>query len=157
MSVARSHLERGHRRAERVTGPAVGGTPEVVIHLDSEEALIDARRHARQMAIDAGLSPAQVAMAVTSVAELARNVLLYAAEGDITLSLVASRRRQGIQIAAHDEGPGIPDLDAALCDGFSTSGRLGLGLSGVKRLMDEFEIRSAPGQGTTVVARKWRA
>ena len=95
-------------------------------------------------------------MVVTAVSELARNALLYAEAGDITVSLVQQDDKHGVSIVAKDNGPGIADIPQALQDGFSTAGRLGLGLPGVKRLMDDFEICSAPGMGTTVIARKWK-
>jgi len=119
-------------------------------------AIVDARRHARRLATSAGLRAADLAMVVTAVSELARNALLYAEAGDITVSLVQQDDKHGVSIVAKDNGPGIADIPQALQDGFSTAGRLGLGLPGVKRLMDDFEICSAPGMGTTVIARKWK-
>ncbi len=90
------------------------------------------------------------------MSELARNILLYAAPGDIQVKVVEENQRVGILITASDSGPGIADVRRALCDGYSTSGRLGMGLPGVKRLSDEFDIACGPNRGTTVVVRKWR-
>jgi serine/threonine-protein kinase RsbT len=80
----------------------------------------------------------------------------YARKGDITLKIVQASSRQGVLIIASDSGPGIRDIPQALRDGFSTSGSLGLGLPGVRRLMDEFEITSKPGRGTIVTVKKWK-
>lgn len=87
---------------------------------------------------------------------MARNILLYAERGEIVVTLVDQEGRRGIVIVAADEGPGIPDVVRALQDGYSTSGRLGLGLPGVKRVMDEFAIVSQVGGGTVVTAKKWK-
>ena len=90
----------------------------------------------------------------TAISELARNIVQYAQRGEIILSVVEGSRR-GIQIVARDQGPGIPDLELAMRDGYSTGGSLGLGLPGARRLMDEFAIDSEVGKGTTVSMRKW--
>jgi serine/threonine-protein kinase RsbT len=91
------------------------------------------------------------------VSELGRNILLYGASGEIALAVVELGQRIGVRIAARDEGPGIPDIMRAMRDGYSSVGRPGLGLPGVRRLADEFEITSAPGRGTHVVVTKWRS
>ena len=88
--------------------------------------------------------------ATTSVSELGRNILKFADRGEIRLRRVGHDHRPGVEVVANDRGPGIEDIDRALQDHYSTSGTLGLGLSGVKRMMDEFEIDSAPGEGTRV-------
>lgn len=94
-------------------------------------------------------------MIATSVSELARNLLFHAGDGTIRLRKLLSSDRIGVEIVAEDSGPGIPDVDKALDDHYSSIGSLGLGLPGVKRLMDEFEINSVVGKGTRVAARKW--
>lgn len=91
----------------------------------------------------------------TVISELARNIVLYAGRGEITLRLVEKAGRRGITVIASDEGPGIADIGQVLQDGYSTSGGLGLGLPGVRRLMDEFEIVSEVGRGSTVTTTKW--
>lgn len=91
----------------------------------------------------------------TVVSELAHNILKYAGTGFIKVTPLESNRSKGIEIYSSDRGPGIADIEKALSDNFSTSGTLGLGLPGVKRLADEFEIDSAPDQGTRVTVRKW--
>jgi serine/threonine-protein kinase RsbT len=115
-----------------------------------------ARQKGRARAIELGFSSGDATLIATAISELARNIVAYAKKGLITLQVVNGSNRQGISVTASDDGPGIPDIRQALRDGFSTSGSLGLGLPGVRRLMDEFEITSQPGRGTTVVVKKWR-
>ena len=102
-----------------------------------------------------GPGSSELAVVATSISELARNLLLYAKNGCIVCWAIETEPKKGIVIQATDEGPGIPDVEAALRDGYSTSGGLGLGLPGVKRLMDEFEIFSEENTGTTVRVKKW--
>ena len=108
------------------------------------------------MAAELGFSTGGATLIATAISELARNIVSYARKGEITIKLVNGLNRQGISIIATDDGPGIPDIRQAMRDGFSTSGSLGLGLPGVRRLMDEFEITSQPGRGTIVAVKKWR-
>jgi serine/threonine-protein kinase RsbT len=103
----------------------------------------------------AGLDPADCSRARTAAAELATNILKYAGRGTLTVRRLEDGARRGLELHAEDRGPGIPDVEAALQDHYSTSGTLGLGLPGVRRLMDEFELRSAAGKGTSVRVRKW--
>jgi len=107
------------------------------------------------MAAELGFSPTDVVRIATAISELARNVLSYATGGEIRLEALNTRSRCGLTIVATDRGPGIPDVEQAMQDAYSTSGGLGLGLPGVRRLMDEFKIESVVGQGTTVSATKW--
>jgi serine/threonine-protein kinase RsbT len=107
------------------------------------------------LATGLGFSSGDTTLIATAISELGRNILSYAGQGEISISAVDGGRC-GILIIASDKGPGIPDVQQALRDGFSTSGGLGLGLPGVRRLMDEFEITSAPKRGTTVKAKKWK-
>jgi serine/threonine-protein kinase RsbT len=88
------------------------------------------------------------------VSEVCRNIVRFAGSGEVVVELLDSPRR-GLQVVARDAGPGIDDVDAAMADGFSTYGGLGLGLPGVRRLMDEFAVASEPGHGTTVTMTKW--
>jgi len=108
------------------------------------------------LAAELGFSSADATLVATAISELARNIVSYARKGEIKLQKMENAVRQGIMVIAADDGPGIPDIRQALRDGFSTSGSLGLGLPGVRRLMDEFEIASRPGHGTTVTVKKWR-
>ncbi len=104
-----------------------------------------------------GFGRTEQTLIATAVSELATNILRYAGKGEILLRIAKKAGRTGIEIHATDAGPGIDDVDRAMRDGFSTmKDSLGLGLSAVRRIMDEFEIDSAPGRGTRILARKWR-
>jgi len=129
---------------------------EIQVAINSDQDIVSARQKGRQMATELGFSAGDATLIATAISELARNIVSYARKGEITLKMVNGSNRQGISVIATDEGPGITDLHQALRDGFSTSGSLGLGLPGVRRLMDEFEIASQPGRGTKVVVKKWR-
>jgi serine/threonine-protein kinase RsbT len=106
--------------------------------------------------LELGFSSGDATLIATAISELARNIVSYARNGQVILKDIQGSNRVGIAVTASDDGPGIPDVGQALRDGFSTSGSLGLGLPGVRRLMDEFEIVSKPGQGTKVGVKKWR-
>ena len=122
----------------------------------TEADIVTARLIGRAMAQELGFSPGDATLIATAISELARNVVQYAREGEVRFSILSSGGRQGISVTVVDKGPGIDDVSAALEDGFSTSGRLGLGLPGVRRLMDELAIDSLPGHGTTVKVKKWK-
>ena len=130
--------------------------PEIWVAINSDQDIVLARQKGRAKAVELGFSSGDATLIATAISELARNIVAYAGKGRITLKVVNGLNRQGISVVASDDGPGIPDVRQALRDGFSTSGSLGLGLPGVRRLMDEFEITSQPGRGTTVVVKKWR-
>lgn len=123
--------------------------------LDSEADIVAARQKGRILAAEIGLSPSELTVVATVISELARNIVLYARRGMITMKLLERDGRRGIAVTASDDGPGIPDISRAIQDGYSTSGGLGLGLPGVRRLMDEFAIESTVGRGTTVTVTKW--
>ena len=118
--------------------------------------IVTARQKGRAVATGLGFSAGDATLIATAISELARNLVQYANGGEVLIRSVEDGPRLGIVIQVSDDGPGIADVALALQDGFSTSGRLGLGLPGVQRLMDELEIRSTPGEGTTVTARKWK-
>ena len=122
----------------------------------SEFDLVPARQKGRQLAESLGFSSSEATLVATAISELARNIVAYAARGEIVLKGSDDGVRRGITVIACDEGPGIADVDLALREGYSTSGGLGIGLPGVRRIMDEFRIESTPGRGTTVTATKWR-
>lgn len=126
------------------------------VAINSDQDIVLARQKARAEAIRLGFSAVEATFIATAVSELARNILAYARKGEIALQQVHGSARVGMEVIASDRGPGISDLRQAMRDGFSTSGSLGLGLPGVRRLMDEFEIVSEAGHGTRVVVRKWR-
>jgi serine/threonine-protein kinase RsbT len=129
---------------------------EIRVLIGSDADIISARQKGRELASRCGFSPTGLSVVATAISELARNVVHYAGHGEIALRLIEAEGKQGIEVVAADAGPGIPDLALAMQDGYSTSGALGLGLPGVRRLMDEFDITSAFGKGTTVTVRKWR-
>jgi serine/threonine-protein kinase RsbT len=129
---------------------------EIRVAINSDQDIVAARQKGRALAIELGFSTGDATLIATSISELARNIVSYARKGEITLKVVQGSSRQGISIVASDRGPGIWDIRQAMKDGFSTSGSLGLGLPGVRRLMDEFEISSEPGRGTIVTVKKWK-
>jgi serine/threonine-protein kinase RsbT len=129
---------------------------EIRVAINSDQDIVSARQKGRVMANELGFSTGDATLIATAISELARNIVSYAHTGQITIKLVNGLNRQGIAVIASDDGPGISDIRQAMRDGFSTSGSLGLGLPGVRRLMDEFEITSQPGRGTIVTVKKWR-
>jgi serine/threonine-protein kinase RsbT len=129
---------------------------EVRVPIDRDVDIVSARQKGRELASQCGLPSTDLAVVATAISELARNIVRYAVRGEVILRLVDDHGKRGIEVVADDDGPGIPDVALAMQDGYSTSGSLGLGLPGVRRLMDEFEIKSEFGKGTTVTVRKWK-
>jgi serine/threonine-protein kinase RsbT len=129
---------------------------EIQVPIKSDQDVVAARQKGRLLAAAVGFSSVDATLIATAISELARNIVTYAKSGEIRLSVINGSARQGIRVVAQDQGPGISDIKQALRDGFSTSGSLGLGLPGVKRLVDEFEIVSEKNRGTTVTAQKWK-
>ena len=128
---------------------------ETVVLIQSAADIVAARQQGRELASRLGLSAGDLTVVATAISEVARNILQYAGRGEIRLSLINSGPRAGLCVVACDHGPGIADVALALQDGYSTHKGLGLGLPGARRLMDEFEIVSELGKGTTVTMRKW--
>ncbi|HEU5179954.1 MAG TPA: anti-sigma regulatory factor [Candidatus Polarisedimenticolia bacterium] len=128
---------------------------ECVVPIESDTDIVVARQQGRAIGHEVGFSPGDLAMIATAISELARNIVTYAERGEIAVRILVEGSRRGIVVVSRDQGPGIRDIPQAMRDGHSTSGGLGLGLPGVKRLMDDFEIDSAPGRGTRVTIRKW--
>jgi serine/threonine-protein kinase RsbT len=118
---------------------------------DASRTVLESTLYARK----AGFDEVPSRLIATAVSELVRNILKYADNGEIRLRRVKEYSRRGIEIEVVDQGPGIADCDAAMRDHFSSSGTLGMGLPGVKRMMDEFSLESTLGEGTRVTARKW--
>ena len=118
--------------------------------------VILARQMGRKMAADLGFGKADQALIATAISELARNIVNYAGSGQIEVKQVSDGKLIGIQVISTDNGPGIEDIEAAMVDGFSTGRSLGLGLPGTRRIVDMFDIESAPGQGVTVTVIKWK-
>jgi serine/threonine-protein kinase RsbT len=130
---------------------------ETCIPIASDLDIIRARQTGRTEAAKLGFSSTDLTLIATAISELARNIVMYAKQGEMIVRLVRSSERRGIVVIARDKGPGIPDVRQTLQDGYSTSRSLGLGLPGVRRLMDEFEIESQVGEGTVVTVKKWMA
>ncbi len=138
-----------------------GATPvkpdkEVIITIKSDIDVVIARQEGRKMAAEIGLNSGESTLVATAISEVARNIASYAGSGEIVLSIVEKESHKGISVVARDKGPGIPDVSLAMQDGYSTSRGLGLGLPGSKRIMDDFEIESRVGVGTTVRMTKWK-
>lgn len=130
---------------------------EEKVRISSDEDIVTARQRGRAMAAELGFGSTDLVLITTAISELARNIVLYARKGEILLSRLEANGRPGIQVVARDNGPGIASISKAMEAGYSTSGNLGLGLPGVRRLMDEVGVVSKLGEGTTVTARKWKA
>ncbi|MGC9271896.1 anti-sigma regulatory factor [Acidiphilium sp.] len=126
---------------------------EVVIN--GSEDVIRVRQAVRACAVELGFSLVGQTKIVTAASELARNTLVYGLGGTALIEMVRNEQRSGIRIVFTDNGPGIPDIDQAMTDGYSTGGGLGLGLGGAKRLANEFEIISNPDRGTRVIIGRW--
>jgi serine/threonine-protein kinase RsbT len=129
-----------------------------VLDIATEPDLLRVRTVLRQHAVAAGFGIVDQTKLVTAGSELARNILRYAngASAKLRVEAVESAGRTGLRAAFADQGPGIEDLDAALGDGYSTGGTLGLGLPGARRLVDEFDVATGPGAGTRVTIVKWK-
>ena len=130
---------------------------EIRVPIGSDVDIVKARQEGRRIAGDVGFSLTDLVLVATAISELARNIVRYARKGEIAIRPISNSAHRGIEIIARDEGPGIKDIEQVLQVGFSTSAGLGLGLLGVRRLMDEFEIQSKLEHGTTVVAKKWKS
>ena len=126
------------------------------VSLRGEDEVVRVRQLAREWAVSLGFGLVDQTKIVTAASELARNTVIYGGGGTVRLQALNDGARRGLCLTFEDKGPGIADLQLALKDGYSTGTGLGLGLSGAKRLMSEFEIQSAPGQGTRVTVTRWK-
>jgi serine/threonine-protein kinase RsbT len=129
---------------------------EIAIPVRSDADVVSARQKGRELAAALGFGPTDLTLIATAISELARNIVRYAKRGQLILKGIEEGGKRGIMVVARDDGPGIPNVAQALQSGFSTSGGLGLGLPGVRRLTDEFDIASQVGRGTTVTVKKWK-
>lgn len=145
-------------RMESQSGAASGAavSEDILIPVNSDADIVLARQKGRLLAAQLGFSATDLTLIATAISELARNIVRYAKHGEILLRPHDGAPKCGLVVVARDEGPGILNVEQALRDGYSTSGGLGLGLPGVRLLMDEFDIISAVGQGTTVTVKKWK-
>ncbi len=138
-------------------GEGVRVEQESKVRVETDADIVLARQQGRAIARDLGFTLGNATLIATAISELARNIVQYATRGEVILKRIENGSQKGLVVIARDEGPGINDVRRAMEDGFSTSGRLGLGLPGVRRLMDEFSIHSEVGKGTTVTASMWKA
>lgn len=125
------------------------------VKIRSEWDIVAARQLGRNMAKGLGFGTVDQARITTAISEMARNIYLYAGNGEVWIEPIKQSGKKGLKVTAADHGPGIQDIRKAMEDGYTTSGGLGAGLPGVKRLVDEFDISSEPGKGTTVQVVKW--
>jgi serine/threonine-protein kinase RsbT len=128
---------------------------EIRVPIRSDDDIVIARQEGRRLSAGMGFSSTDLTLIATAISEVARNIRLYAGEGQVHLKRISQGTREGIAVVARDEGPGIANVELAMQDGYSTGGSSGLGLPGARRLMDEFEIRSKAGEGVTVTMKKW--
>jgi serine/threonine-protein kinase RsbT len=131
-------------------------TDRTALPLRSDEDVVALRKHVRERAVAIALSLVDQTKLVTAASELARNTLKYGGGGTVYLDALEDGFRKGVGLIFVDDGPGIPDTEMALRDGYTTGGGLGLGLGGSKRLVDEFDIDSRAGEGTAVSVVKWK-
>ena len=129
---------------------------ETVVPITTDTDVVVARQKGRELAVELGFVSTDSTLLATAISELARNIVRYAKHGEIVIAPTQSGDRVGITVVARDKGPGIASMPLAMQDGYSTSGGLGLGLPGVKRLMDEFHLVSDANSGTTVTIKKWK-
>jgi serine/threonine-protein kinase RsbT len=125
------------------------------VPIRSDLDIVTARVEGRELAKELGFGVIDQARIATAISELTRNIVQYADHGEATMRPIEVAGRVGIEVVCQDEGPGIADIEMAMQDGFSTSSSLGMGMPGTRRLMDEFEVESVIGVGTTVTIRKW--
>jgi serine/threonine-protein kinase RsbT len=127
----------------------------VVVRIDADIDIVTARQVGREKAEELGFTATDATLIATAISEVARNITSYAGSGEVEIVSRRNATGVGIEVIARDRGPGIPDIERAMLDGFSTAGGMGLGLPGARRLMDEFEVEAAVGVGTVVTMRKW--
>ncbi|KAA0968694.1 anti-sigma regulatory factor [Pseudomonas sp. ANT_H12B] len=123
------------------------------IHIEQDVVL--ARQLARKLATECGMRLIDLTKLVTAVSELARNTMVYGGGGDMDWQILDENARTGLRLTFRDEGPGIPDIKLAMTDGWTSGTGLGLGLTGAKRLVEEFELDTAPGKGTRITITRW--
>ncbi|WP_233233610.1 anti-sigma regulatory factor [Bordetella sp. LUAb4] len=130
---------------------------QATLELSSQDQLAIARRTVQEWATTLGFGTLDRTKLVTAASEIGRNTLVHGGGGRMTIEEVTNDNfQQGLRLTFEDQGPGIPDIDRALTDGYTTAKSMGLGFGGAKRLVNEFNVRSAPGQGTTVILVQWK-
>ena len=134
---------------------AVNRDSQVQVRIANSADIVAARQQGRALASQAGFSHSNLTIIATAISEVARNIVEYAKEGEVIITLITDATKRGVEIVASDDGPGIPDVTTVMRDGFSTGKGLGIGLPGARRLMDEFAIASTVGSGTVITMKKW--
>jgi serine/threonine-protein kinase RsbT len=143
------------RLLERRANTSSDNDASITVATDAD--VVTARQRGREIAVRIGFSPTDATLLATAISEMARNIVKFAVRGQIQIRDATGDGRAGVSVVVRDVGPGIPDLDEAMSDGFSTYNGLGLGLPGARRLMDEFEVVTEEGRGTTITMTKWRS
>jgi serine/threonine-protein kinase RsbT len=128
---------------------------DVRVAIRTDADVVTARQEARAMGAGLGFSSTDLTLLATAISEVSRNITAYAGEGEVALRVLNHGGRLGIEVVATDNGPGIADVELAMQDGYTTGNGLGLGLPGTRRLVDEFDLRTEPGRGTSVRLVKW--
>ena len=123
--------------------------------INIEQDVVLARQQARKLATECGMRLIDLTKLVTAVSELARNTMVYGGGGDMDWQILDENARTGLRLVFRDEGPGIPDIKLAMTDGWTSGSGLGLGLTGAKRLVEEFELETTPGKGTRITITRW--
>lgn len=126
------------------------------MHIEKEQDVVPFRNRVKELAVKIGMSLVNQTKLITAASELVRNMLKYANAGDVLIEIVSRERNSGVRLTFADKGPGIKDITLALKDGYSTGKSLGIGLPGTRRLVNEFDIKSELGKGTTVTIIKWK-
>jgi serine/threonine-protein kinase RsbT len=134
---------------------AVSRDSQVHVRIQNSADIVAARQQGRALASQAGFSHSNLTIIATAISEVARNIVEYAKEGEVIITLISDATKKGVEIVAADQGPGIADIATVMRDGYSTGKGLGIGLPGARRLMDEFAIASTIGTGTIVTMKKW--
>ena len=129
---------------------------EIRMRIASDADMLPARAHGRELALKLGFSRTDATLIATAISEIARNIVVHVGSGEMVMKPVREENRYGLIVIATDSGPGIADLEAALEHGYASRNGLGLGLPGARRLMDDFEVQSERGRGTTITMTKWR-
>lgn len=135
--------------------PGRSTSPEVHVSISKDADVVTARQKGKEIAAPLGFSTTDCTIIATAISEVARNIVKFARRGEVMIDVVKDKGKDGVRVVARDAGPGIPDVDRALEDGYSTYEGLGLGLPGCRRIMDDFQLESTPGEGTTVTMEKW--
>lgn len=128
-----------------------------MLPISAEEDLVRVRRACRELSVQLGFSLVEQTKMITAASELARNTLVFGGGGTVRMEILHDIGRRGLRLIFEDKGPGIADVELAMKDGYTSSGGLGLGLGGSRRLVNEFEISSIPGQGTRVSITRWKS